>query len=667
MSASPRSCDNDHLVSDAPTVSEPRQAQGPGEDVAGVRTEAPYGTWPSLISAALVAQHATAYDALQADGRAIYWLETRPHEAGRTVVVRWIPERGAVDVTPEGFNVGTRVHEYGGGAYLVAEGVMFCSRLDDGRLYRLDPGAEPRPITPRPPIPHAVRYADLRVTPDRRWLVGVCERHEPDAVVNELVVVPAGGAAAPRILSQGHDFYASPRPSPDGRRLAWVTWDRPQMPWDGSDLWVADFRPDGTLGRARHIAGGPQESIVQPEWAADGRLLFVSDRSGWWNLYRSSGDGGQVEPLLPMAVEFADPPWELGYSSYALLADGRIACRYRQDGTDHLGILGLRNRHLEPLAVPFTSIKPYLRATPDKLAFIAASPTSAPAVMTLDLAAGGLEVLAGGGCPIPTRYVATSKPITFPGFDGRPTHGYFYPPVNPTMRGPNGHRPPLLVQPHPGPTTAATARLELRVQLFTSRGFAVVDVNYAGSTGYGRAYRERLSGQWGVADVVDCLQAARHLVAAGEVDPQRIIIAGASAGGFTALCALAEDGHLAGGVSYFGIADLEAFRQRAPKFQAHELDRLIGPYPQAADRYRARSPLHLATRIRRPVLLLQGLDDPVVPPAHGEAMANALKHSGVPHEYLVFAGEGHGFQRVETIQRALEVELAFYRRVLGLG
>jgi dipeptidyl aminopeptidase/acylaminoacyl peptidase len=648
-------------------VSEPRQAQRPGEDAASVRTEAPYSIWPSLVSAELVAQHATAYDAVHADGRAIYWLETRPNQAGRTVVVRWTPERGAVDVTPEGFDVGTRVHEYGGGAYLAAEGVLFCSRLDDDRLYRLDPGAEPRPITPRPPTPHAVRYADLRITLDRRWLVGVRERHETDAVVNELVAVPADGAAAPQVLSQGHDFYASPRPSPDGRRLAWVTWNRPQMPWDGSDLWVADLRPDGTLGPARHVAGGPQESIVQPEWAAGGALLFVSDRSGWWNLYRSSGDGGQVEPLLPMAAEFADAPWELDYSSYALLANGRIACRYRESGTDHLGILESSNHHLEPLATPFTSIKPYLRAPAQKLVFIAASPTSTPAVTTLDLADRRLATLAGGGSPIPAAHVALPRLITFPGFDGQPVQALYYPPTNPTVSAPPGRRPPLVVQPHPGPTGDAKARLELRVQFFTSRGFAVVDINYAGSTGYGRAYRERLTGRWGVADVADCLQAARHLAAAGEIDPGRIVIAGASAGGFTALCALADGDLLAGGTSYFGIADLETFRQRAPKFQAHELDRLIGPYPQAADLYRDRSPVHLAARIHRPVLLLQGLDDPVVPKEQADAMASALKHQDIPHEYLAFAGEGHGFHRSETIQRALEVELAFYRRVLNLA
>jgi len=289
-------------------------------------------------------------------------------------VVRWTLEAGVIDVVPEGFNVGSRVHEYGGGAYTLAGSVLFFSCLDDDRLYRTDPGRAPEPLTPRPPAPGAARYADLRVTPDRQWLLSVRERRTEDAIGNELVILPADGSAAPWILSRGHDFYTAPRPSPDGRRLAWITWDRPQMPWDGSDLWVADLYHDGTLGPARHVAGGAEESIVQPEWAAGGELLFVSDRSGWWNLYRERD--GQIEPLLPMAAEFADAPWEFDYSSYAPLADGRIACRYRQDGTDYLGLLDPSRQHLEPLKVPCTSIKPYLRSAAGRLAFIGASPTS---------------------------------------------------------------------------------------------------------------------------------------------------------------------------------------------------------------------------------------------------------------------------------------------------
>ena len=436
------------------------------------------------------------------------------------------------------------------------------------------------------------------------------------------------------------------------------------MPWDGADLWVADLGPDGRLGPARHVAGGPQESVVQPEWSAEGVLHFVSDRSGWWNLYRERH--GHVESLLPMAAEFADAPWELDYSSYAFVADGRIACRYRRNGRDRLGLLDPESRRLTDLSIPYTSLKPYLRAVGDRLAFIGASPTAGSAVAILHMPTGHLDVLAGAEVSLDPAWVSVPQPIQFAARDGQTAHGLYYPPTNPEVTGPADARPPLLVQAHPGPTADAKARLDLRTQFFTSRGFAVVDVNYAGSTGYGRGYRERLTGQWGILDVTDCLDAVRSLVEAGEVDGRRLVISGESAGGFTALCTLASEDRLAVGTSRFGIADLETFRQQAPTFQAHELDRLVGPYPEAAATYRARSPLHAVDRIARPVLLVHGLEDTVVPPSQAQVMAEALERRGVRHVLLAFPGEGHGFRRPESIRRALEVELSFYLETLGL-
>jgi dipeptidyl aminopeptidase/acylaminoacyl peptidase len=465
-------------------------------------------------------------------------------------------------------------------------------------------------------------------------------------------------------VASGHDFYAAPRPSPDGRRLAWLTWDRPCMPWDGADLWVADLGPEGRLGPARHLAGGRQESVVQPEWSPEGVLHFVSDRSGWWNLYRERL--GQAESLLPMAAEFADAPWELDYSSYAFLADGYIAGRYRQHGRDRLGLLDPESGRLTDLPIPYTSLKPYLRAVGDRLAFIGASPTTSSGVATLHVPTGRLDVLAGAEVSLDAARVSMPQPIQFPSRDGQRAHALYYPPTHPEVTGPADARPPLLVQAHPGPTADAKARLDLRIQFFTSRGFAVVDVNYAGSTGYGRGYRERLTGQWGVLDVADCLDAARSLIQAGEVDGRRLVISGESAGGFTALCTLTSENHFAAGASRFGIADLETFRQHAPKFQAHELDRLVGPYPEAAATYRARSPLHTVDRIARPVLLVHGLEDTVVPPIQAQVMAEALERRGVRHVLLAIPGEGHGFRRPESIQRALEVELSFYVAALGL-
>jgi dipeptidyl aminopeptidase/acylaminoacyl peptidase len=614
--------------------------------------------WPSPIEAKQVARQTAAYDAVHTSDEAVYWLETRPSEDGRAVVVRWTDDAGTSDAVATRFDVGSRVHEYGGGSYLPVGTMLFACSQADQRLYRIDEGRDRVPITPVPPMPASLRYADLRLVSSGALLVCVRERHQGGEVVNELVALPADGSAEPWVVASGHNFYAAPRPSPDGRSLAWLTWDRPCMPWDGTDLWVADLGPDGRLGQVRHVAGGPSESVVQPEWNAEGSLHFVSDRSGWWNLYCERD--GQVESLLPMAAEFADAPWELDYSSYAFVADGSIACRYRQQGRDRLALLDPESGGRKDLPVPYTSLKPYLRVLGDRLVFIGASPTASSAVVTLHLPTGRIDILAGAEVSLDPAWVSVPRPIHFPTQDGQTAHGLYYPPTNPEVTGPAGTRPPLLVQPHPGPTADAKARLDLRTQFFTSRGFGVVEVNYAGSTGYGRAYRERLTGQWGLLDVADCLEAARSLIQTGEVDGRRLMISGASAGGFTALCALAFHDLFAAGTSAYGIADLETFREQAPKFQAHELDRLVGPYPEAVATYRARSPVHAADRITSPVLLLQGLDDPVVPPTQTRLMAEALSSTGISHRYLTFQGEGHGFRRPSSIKRALEAELSLY-------
>jgi dipeptidyl aminopeptidase/acylaminoacyl peptidase len=625
-------------------------SQHPSRDKAP-KAVSPYGLWPSQIDAKEVARQATAYDAVHTSGEAVYWMETRPSQDGRAAVVRWTDDTGAADAVPARFDVGSRVHEYGGGAYIPAGRTLFACNQNNQSLYRIDEERDPVPITPEPPTPASLRYADLRLVSSGALLVCVRERHQDGQVVNELVALPSDGSADPWVVASGHDFYAAPRPSPDGRRLAWLTWDRPCMPWDGADLWVADLGPDGRLGPARHVAGGPQESVVQPEWNPEGVLHFVSDRSGWWNLYRECQ--GQIEPLLPMTAEFADAPWEFDYSSYAFVGDGRIACRYREHGSDRLGLLDPGTGRLTDLPIPYTSVKPYLRAVGDRLAFIGASPTASSAVALLQVPTGHLDVLAGAEVSLDLAWVSVPQPIEFPSRDGQTAHALYYPPTNPEVTGPADARPPLLVQAHPGPTADAKARLDLRIQFFTSRGFAVVDVNYAGSTGYGRDYRERLTGQWGILDVADCLDAARSLVQAGEVDRRRLVISGESAGGFTALCTLASDELFAVGASRFGIADLETFRQQAPKFQAHELDRLVGPYPEAAATYRARSPLHAVDRIARPVLLVHGLEDTVVPPSQAQVMADALDRRGIRHVFLTSPVRGMGF----VIPRASGVRL----------
>jgi dipeptidyl aminopeptidase/acylaminoacyl peptidase len=595
---------------------------------------------------------------------AIYWLESRPTEGGRYVVVRRTPNGETSDAIPPSFNARTRVHEYGGGSYLVQGTTVFFSNFDDQRVYRHDIDGAPRPITPEPAATAALRYADGRLTPDGRTIVCVRESHEDGDVVNELVAFPADGSASPSVLASGHDFYSFPRVSPDGRALAWTSWDHPRMPWDGTELWVAELSPEAALDEPRLIAGGSEESIFQPEWSPDGMLHFVSDRSGWWNLYRREGDTD--ESLAPIEAEFGAPQWVFGLATYAFLPDGRIACSYTSEGIERLGLLRPGSGPIEEVEATYLpGALPTLRSREARLTFVGASPTQAPAVVSLDLASGSLEVLARSmEREIERRYISVPRPLEFPTDDGLSAHALFYAPANDDFEGPAAERPPLVVMSHGGPTAQAESSLDPEIQFWTSRGLAVVDVNYGGSTGYGRAYRERLRGRWGELDTADCLNAARHLAKAGEVDAARLAIRGGSAGGYTTLCALAFHDLFAAGASYYGVADAELLAKDTHKFESRYLDGLIGPYPEAAKLYRARSPIHAADRISCPVILFQGLEDEVVPPSQAEDMVAALERNGIPYAYLAFEGEQHGFRRAETIRRTLESELYFYSRIL---
>ncbi|MGH3919354.1 MAG: S9 family peptidase [Pseudonocardiaceae bacterium] len=618
----------------------------------------PYGWWPSSIGADVVAARSTSYDAVHTTGNTVAWLETRPAD-GCTVVVTWAPGEGTRDATPEGVDVGTSIHAYGGGAYTYTPAGLVVVDAEDQRLHLIDRDGEAQPITP----PSNDRYGDLRPL-DATTLI--CVRERPGGP-DDLVVLPLDGSTPPRPVHDGHDFYAFPRISRDRRQLAWVTWDNPNLPWDGSDLWVADLIGaglDARLEPARHVAGGSEESVTQPEWGPDGALHFISDRSGWWNLHRERDH--RAEPLLPMQAEFADAAWELDYSTYTFLSDGRIACRYRRQGLDHLGILDPATGYLEPMAVPFTSIKPYLRATRNRLAFIAASPTATPTVVTLCLYDRCVEVLASDDPGLHASDISVPELLRVPAVDGGVVHASYYPPTNHAVTGPVQQRPPLIVQPHPGPTSHAPLRLELRTQFFTSRGFAVAAVDHRGSTGYGRAYRTALDGQWGVLDVQDCVDIAAFLAERGNIDVDRTIISGASAGGFTALRALtATTNRFAGGASWYGITDLVTFRAHVPRFQRHHTDHLVGPWPDAAPLYREHSPVHNAAQITRPVLVIYGLDDDIVPPEQAEAIIRALCQRGVPVTQLAFPDEGHGLRRPDSIHRAIEAELTFYQALLA--
>jgi len=623
---------------------------------------APYGAWRSPITADLIVAGTVRLGQIALDGADVYWNEGRPTEGGRNVIVRRTPDGRTADVTPAPFNARTRVHEYGGGEYLVHDGVVYFANFADQRLYRQERGAAPQPITPAA----ALRYADAVMDAPRGRLICVREDHTAAdrEAINALVGVRAGGdEGGGQVLVSGADFYASPRLSPDGRRLAWLAWNHPNMPWDGCELWVADVQPDGALAGATLVAGGPAESIFQPEWSADGTLHFVSDRTGWWNLYRWRD--GRVEPLCEMAAEFGLPQWVFGMSTYAFIAADRIACAYTQGGVWHLALLDTTTKAFTPLDLPYTEIGG-VRGGNGCAVFTAASPTAAAAIVRLDLSTGQIEVLRRSSqVTVDAGYLSVPQPIEFPTEGGLTAHALYYPPTNRDYRAPEGERPPLLVLSHGGPTGATSSALSLGLQFWTSRGFAVVDVNYGGSTGYGRAYRERLNGRWGIVDVDDCVNAARYLAGRGLADANRLAIRGGSAGGYTTLAALTFRDVFKAGASHFGVSDLEALATDTHKFESRYLDRLVGPYPERRDLYVARSPIHFTERLATPLILFQGLEDRVVPPDQAEKMFAAVKAKGLPVAYVPFAGEQHGFRKAENIKRALEAELYFYARIFG--
>lgn len=624
----------------------------------------PYGSWPSPIRVDDLLVDTVRLGQPWVDGDDAYWVEGRPAEGGRTVLVRRAADGSTTDLTPPPFDARSQVHEYGGGAYTVAGGTVVFSNRADGRLYRLDPGVDaPVAITPAGPW----RYGDLRFDATRRRFLAIREDHGASGQpVAAIVAVPLDGDRDPDILYQGPDFITSSRLSPDGRSLVWLEWDHPDMPWDATRLRVAAVADDGSLGPSDLAAGGPEESIVEPEWSPDGVLHLISDRSGWWNLYRLV-EGPRLEPLAPMDAEFAEPAWVLGGSSYAFLPDGSIAAIARREGRDRI-IHIAPGRLVGEVESPFTELAG-LRAGASIVLAIAGSPTELAAVIALDpatLAPTGV-LRRSSTVSVDPASIARPEPITFPSTDGRMAHALFYPPTNAECVGPAGERPPLVVRSHGGPTANASTSLDLDLQLFTSRGIAVVDVDYGGSSGYGRAYRQELDGAWGVVDIDDCVAAARFLVARGDVDPERLAIEGGSAGGYTTLAALAFRDVFAAGISAYGIGDLETLARDTHKFEARYMDRLVGPYPAMAERYRQRSPVHYLDEVSCPVLVLQGAEDRVVPPAQAEAIVAALQANGIPHAARTFAGEGHGFRGADAIRVATQARLAFLGAVFGFA
>ena len=623
---------------------------------------APYGSWPSPITADAIVAESIGIGSVAIDGGAILWAEARPGEGGRNVIVRCTPDGDFTDVNPPPFNARTRVHEYGGGAWLADAGRVWFSNFDDQRIYRQQAGDAPLAITPPAPL----RYADPVLDRPRNRLICVREDHtDPNNIVNAIVAVPADGIGRQTVLAAGWDFVASPRLSPDGSTLAWLSWNHPNMPWDGTHLWTAPVLPDGTLGAAALAAGGESVSVYQPEWSPDGVLHYVSDATGWWNLYRNENNGPQA--LYPDDAEYGRPQWVFAAHTYGFAGNGRIVCAVNRRGAWSLNLLDPDAGALTPLDVPAGEMGRGDLAVSGITAAVIAGDAGRPlSLLRVNLSSGYWDTLrASSTANVAAGCISPAQTIQFPSNEGRPAYGLYYAPRHPQYRAPDGELPPLLVLSHGGPTGAASAALDLSIQFWTSRGFAVVDVNYGGSVGYGRAYRQLLNGNWGVVDVDDCANAALHLVHQGLADGRRLAIRGGSAGGYTTLAALTFRNVFAAGASYYGVSDLTALAADTHKFESRYLDRLVAPYPEGADTYRRRSPINQTHRLSCPIILLQGLEDRIVPPDQAERMFAAVRSKGIPCAYLPFPGEQHGFRRAENIRRALEAELYFYSRVFG--
>ncbi len=623
-------------------------------------TSTPYGAWASPISAELAASASNALLDLQLDGEDLYWLEMRPTEGGRYVLMRHTAD-GGDEITPAEFNVRTRVHEYGGKSFLVADGVVYFSNFADQALYRQAGGAVPERLT----VSEDLRYADCTLDHHRNRLLCVREDHRGEGeAVNALAAVDlSGGANDGELLWQSSDFVGYPSLNSAGTQLAWISWDHPNMPWDNLALWLADVTPDGALANVRQLNVGVDESVLQPTWAADGTLYFLTDRSGWWNLHRF--DGAEIVAVHDLKAELGGPLWSLGTRWFALHAGNQALVEFGNAEISGLGLLDLSSGALEVLDLPYAGYAG-LASRGNSLFFLAGREDGPGQLVEYDLASGTATVLhRSGEDVVDAGFLSRAQAISFPTAGGGEAYGFYYPPVNQNHQAPDGELPPLLVLMHGGPTGATGPQFSIAKQFWTSRGIAIVDVNYRGSTGYGRAFRQQLNGQWGVADLEDAVAATTYLVREGKADPERLLIRGGSAGGYTTLSALAFTDVFAAGANYFGVSDLTALAEHTHKFESRYLDSMVGPYPEAAEVYAARSPINALESFDAPLITFQGLEDRVVPPAQSEKIHSALQARGTPTAYVPFEGEQHGFRKAENNVTALQSELYFYGRVLG--
>jgi len=637
-----------------------------------MKTIKPYGSWDSSLSAEILAQKGNRFGHMCVDGDSVYWLESRATEQGRGVIVQCDSSGNLTDILPDDISVRSKVHEYGSGDFTVNNGVIYFCNADDQCIYQYDGS-----LTQLTEVnsEQESRYADFILSPDKRFLICVRENHFSDKVVNELISLSLVGSlgknrfAKINLLHTGFDFYSFPRLTKQGHRLCWTCWNQPDMPWDAAELWVADFRIDGTMDAAHKVAGGGDESnkysIYQPSWSDDGVLHYISDASGWTNLY--SCRDGVLNALTPIDREFGIPQWVLASSTYTLTKDNQIYAVYIQNGQHHLCRIDEASGHVEPIALPYKYFGDHLLCLGNYLYFRGAGPASQEAIYQFDLSTQMAKQLSQiKGFPLPVSELSVAAPIEFESVEQRPCHAFYYKPNNTQFEAPSDTKPPLIVMSHGGPTAMTNNSLDPAIQFWTHRGFAVVDVNYGGSTGFGKKYRDSLVGNWGVVDVEDSIAAANYLVDEGLADKNALLIRGGSAGGYTTLCALTFYNVFAAGMSRYGVADLESLASDSHKFEARYLDSMVGAYPEEKELYQARSPIHFTEQLSCPILLLQGEDDKVVPPNQAEMMVEALDKKKIPYAYRLYKGEGHGFRKAETIVDAFNSELSFYQQVLGI-
>ncbi len=624
------------------------------------KSKAPCGSWKSPITSNLITSSQIKLSDLSISDDGIFWNELRPQENGRSLIVKWYKNK-KTDFLPSGFSARSRVHEYGGGAFLIHKEVAFFSNEKDQHFYAAYPNGQTIDLTHS----DSRRYANPIFDPYRNCIYAIEEDHQDKhTVINRLVKIDPEGKQPVEVVHEGHDFYSSPTLHPEGTHIAFLAWNHPNMPWDGTELLIGLLDKNSKILEEERVAGGCFESIFQPEWSPSGCLHFVSDKNGWWNLYVKGEKG--ITNLCPVNAEFGTAQWIFGISRYAFLPNGKIACIYTKKGIDYLGILDPQNKEIDTLPLGFTSFSS-IKALNKTLIFTAASPQTLNAIWQYDLEKQNLKLLQSSLLvDIDPTYLSIPETIDFLTTNKQDAFGLYYNPKNKDFTMPDNEKPPLIVRSHGGPSTHIPLALDLEVQFWTSRGFAVLDVNYGGSTGYGRQYRQRLKGNWGIVDVDDCVNGALHLVKNKQADPKRLIIKGRSAGGFTTLVALAFKKVFTCGASYYGISDLEAMTNHTHKFESHYLEGLIGAYPEKKNRYIKRSPIHHMKNFSSPIILFQGGKDKVVPKIQSEMIFNCLKKRNIPVTYLFFKEEAHGFRIAKNIQKCLESELFFYSKIFHL-